>query len=281
MNDREQLHREVLENQVRVRTPKAGGSGTVIASLPQPEGGEYHTYAITCHHVIESAIEVKEAWDSRVGRQRKREYRQLVTTEFFDWSNVPHGHRPLTYSADAEVVAYDSTHDMALLRLRTLKAAPAVAAVPTPGSERALAIGSPVVAVGCALLHDPIMTSGYITHMGDEIDYKLYWMSNAATVFGNSGGAVFAEFAATADRPGSYRFVGIPSRIDIAGWGSPITHLGYFSPITRIYEFLDEQLYHFLIPGHEHTEARCEEERRERKESEDRRLQMERPEQDS
>lgn len=270
------LHKQVLSNQVRVKTAKAGGSGTVIYSQPSPtDPDHYHTYALTCYHVIADAINVKTEWDPRVGRERKREFRQLVGVEFFDWSNIPHGHRPLTYSTDAETVAYDKDHDMALLLLRTVKPAPGIATLLPPGREIELQIGSPVIAVGCALLHDPIVTQGIITHMGDEIDYKLYWMSNASIIFGNSGGAIFTPIVL--DHELKYVFTGIPSRIDIAGWATPITHLGYFSPITRVYEFLNEQLYHFLIQGHRHTEPECEEERRKRKEQEERRLLVEMP----
>ena len=271
MSDIQRLHDEVLHTQVRVRTVKAGGSGTVIYSAPHTDGA-HASFVITCHHVIEDAVNVKEEWDPRVGRQRKREYRQPVEVEFFDYSNVPHGHRPVTYSVPADIVAYDPTHDMALLRLRTVKVAPGVAHLPAADSWKSLTIGSPVVAVGCALGHDPIQTRGEITHMGDEIDYKDYWMSSAAIIYGNSGGAIYA------DLDGLYRFIGIPSRVAIAGWGSAIPHMGYFSPIHRVYEFLGDNLYHFLVPGHAHQVEDCERERKDRGEREERRLMLEAPE---
>jgi len=215
--------------------------------------------------VIDEAISVKEEWDPRVGRQKKKEYRQVVTAEFFDYSNVQHGRRPVNYSTDADIVAYDATHDLALLKLRTIKVAPAVAALPQPREPEQIVIGTAVVAAGSALLHDPILTTGMVTHQGDEIDYKDYWMSNAAIVFGNSGGAMFAELA------GVWKFIGVPSRVAIVGWGSPVTHLGYFSPIHRVYEFFYDHLYHFLIPGSTHSESECEQERADRDEKENRR----------
>ena len=265
------LHSEVLYSQVRVKTAKSGGSGTIVYSQPA-ESGVCNTYALTCHHVVEEAITVKSEWDSKVGRERKREFRQLVTVEFFDWSNVLHGHRPLNYSSDAEIVAYDKDHDMALLKLRTVKRAEHVAKVMAPGEEKSLQIGSSVVAVGSALLHDPVLTLGAITHMGDEIDGKLYWMGNAQIIFGNSGGAVFAT-----GQGGDFEFIGIPSRIAISGWSTPITHMGYFSPVTRVHEFFIEQTYQFLTPGSGKTEADCEAERRKIKEREERKLIMEAP----
>ncbi len=254
MRDLKQLASEVLHSQVRVSTGKAGGSGTVIYSAESLDKKTYDTYVLTCHHVIDDALTVRKEWDSRVGRERKKEYRQLVTTEFFDWDNVPHGSRPLNYSADATIVAYDASHDMALLKLKTIKQAPSVAALMSGDDAKNLQIGSPVVAVGAALLHDPVLTDGIITHMGDEIDFKDYWMSNAQIVFGNSGGAVFAETMA------GYQFIGIPSRVAVT-WGAPITHLRYFSPITRVNEFFVDQLYCFLAKGHEHNSSLCAKER--------------------
>jgi len=262
--DLQQLHAQVLYTQVRVRTDKAGGSGTVVYS--KAAGDEYSTYVITCHHVISEAVTIKKEWDSKIGRERKKEYRQLVKVEFFDFGNAPHGHRPVTHSCDADIVAYDAAHDVALLRLRTIRAAQAVATLMTLGNEKVLRIGSPVVAVGCAMLHDPILTQGIITHMGDEIDYKRYWMSNAQIIFGNSGGAMFAQISK--DEHDEFEFIGIPSRIDIAGWASPITHLGYFSPISRVCEFFEEQVYDFLIPGNGKTESECAKERETQKKKE-------------
>ena len=266
------LHEQVLYSQVRVKTSKAGGSGTVIYSeLAEDKEGIYHSYALTCHHVVDEAISVKNEWDSRVGRERKREFRQLVAVEFFDWSNVLHGNRPLNYSSDAEIVAYDNEHDMAILKLRTVKRAGYIARVMPAGEEKQIKIGSEVVAVGCALLHDPVLTAGIVTHFGDEIDGKLYWMSNANIIFGNSGGAVFARVG------DNYEFIGIPSRIAIAGWSTPVMHMGYFSPISRVHEFFKEQTYQFLSPGSGATEKSCEEERKKIKEREERKLIIEAP----
>jgi len=261
------LHKEVLYSQVRVKTGGVGGSGTIIYSA-KGENGEYNTYILTCHHVIESAIKVKVEWDSKLGRDIKKEYRQLVTVEFFDFENKLHGQVPVTYSTLGEIISYDKSHDMSLLRLRTVKRASYVATLLPSDMIKSIRIGSPTVAVGAALLHDPIITSGIVSHMGDEIDYKIYWMSTAQIIFGNSGGAMFHPIDE------KYYFIGVPSRIDIAGFQDAITHLGYFSPIGRVYEFFDEQLHHFLIPGHDHSEADCLNELKGRKEQEKKRLYM-------
>ena len=243
------LHEQVLYSQVRVKTAAAGGSGTVIYSK---EGGEgYNTYVLTCHHVIESALSVKKEYDPKIGMDRKKEYRQVINVEFFDYKSVPHGRRPVNNSVDADIMAYDKTHDMALLKLRMITNAGKVAKLLPKEDITTVQIGDRTNAVGCALLHDPILTEGMITHMGDEIDYNDYWMSSAQIIFGNSGGAMFLN------RNGDYLFIGIPSRIAISGWSDAITHLGYFSPITRVYKFLETEHFEFIYDP-SFSEAGCE-----------------------
>lgn len=258
----EKLHKEILYTQVRVKTKTAGGSGTVIYSMKNGEA--FSNYILTCHHVIESALKVKKEYDPRIGMDRKKEFREAVTVEFFDYLNVPHGHRPISSSVDADIMAYDKDHDMALIKLRTTKQSPYVAKFLPKNQIENIMVGMECHAVGCALLHDPILTSGEITHMGDEAKYKDYWMSSAQIIFGNSGGAIFL------DGETSY-FIGIPSMVDILGWSTPVTHLGYFSPIHRIYQFLNEQNFQFIY-DHAYTEDQCEKKRNELKEEASKRL---------
>ena len=249
--------------QVRVKTGKAGGSGTVIYSKPGKDG--YSNYVITCWHVIEDAINVRKEYDPKIGMDRKKEYRDVVKVEFFDWESVPHGHRPINYSVDGDIMCYDKDHDMALIKLRTVKKLDYVAKLFPRDRISEIKVGMRCYAVGCALLHDPILTDGIITHMGDEIDFKDYWMSSAQIIFGNSGGAMFLPFE------GDYYFIGIPSRVDVVGWGQPVTHLGYFSPITRVYEFLEEQIFQFIFDD-SYTEEWCEKERKRIREEAEKRL---------
>lgn len=267
MTDLKKLYNEVLYTQVRVKTDNSGGSGTIIYSEPNKED-TFSTYAITCYHVIESAITVKTDWaPPPIARDIKREFRKAISVEFFDYENVKHGHRPVSYSADADIVAYDKSHDMAVLKLRTIKKASHIAKLLPLSRETNVIVGTDVWAVGCALLHDPILTKGEVTHMGDEIDYKDYWMCNASIVFGNSGGAVFTELDE------AYQFIGIPSKVDIVGWGNPVTHLGYFSPIHRVCEFFEEQMYQFLCDS-KYTEESCLTTRIAKRKSEEKKLSL-------
>ena len=74
--------------------------------------------------------------------------------------------------------------------------------------------------------------------MSDEVDSVSYWMSDAQIIYGNSGGAVF--------HGERMDFIGIPSMVAVAGWGTPVTHMGYFSDIERIYKWLKDECFHFL-----------------------------------
>jgi len=259
----EALHKQALHPQVRIRAKDAGGSGTVIYS--KKDGEFFSTYILTCHHVVDGCITVKDDWDSVLKKQRKRESLDPVIVEFFNWDGVPHGRTPLTYGTSGDIVAYSQKHDIALVHLR-LREQPATAKLLPKSRAEEVVVGSNCTIVGCALLHDPILTQGIVTHQGDLIEGMDFWMSSAQVIYGNSGGAAFSEL------DGDYFFIGIPSRVDIAGWASPVTHLGYFSPITRIYKFMKEQMYEFLIPGSGKTEAQCMQELEDRREHEERKL---------
>jgi hypothetical protein len=188
-----------------------------------------------------------------------------VLVELFKWDMVPHGDKPVAAQFNAEIAAYSPDHDIAIVHV-LLGEAPPVAKLPSLSQIHAVSVGSEALAVGCALGHDPILTVGHVSHMGDVIDGKDYWMSTAQIIFGNSGGGVFTPF------DGDYFYIGIPSRVDVIGWGTAVSHCGYFSPISRIYEFLEEQIFDFLIPGSDRTEAQCAKERKDRRDLEERKI---------
>jgi S1-C subfamily serine protease len=260
------LHDDVLHTQVRVRTQTAGGSGTVIYS-EKTSDGFFSTYVITCHHVIEDAMKLETQWDPMLQKDRKREERQPVDVEWFGWDQVPHGRAPLTSGTRAEIVTHSQKHDMALLHLRLVKK-PQVAKMLPKGRYEEVRVGAPVWAVGCALGHDPILTSGVVTQLGDILAGQDYVMSSAQIIFGNSGGGLFL------DKGSEYYFIGIPSAGDVV-FGTPITHLGYSSPIWRIHEFLEEQVFDFLVPGSGRTEAQCAADRDKKRELEEKKLRLE------
>ncbi len=263
----EQKHREILYPVVRVRTEKAGGSGTVLYSKPNAKN-EFETYVMTNHHVVSEAIIIKKMWDSRLGRDIKKDIRSTVSVEYFKYNNF--SHCVGSYGVEADIVAYTEEEDMALLKLRD-KERPAeyVANIMAKEDIEKVRLFDEVYCCGAALGHPPIPTYGVITHMDDEIENYKYWMSSAQIIFGNSGGAVFRL-----SEKGIYEFIGIPSRVQVSIVGfsaNPITHMGYFIPIDRIYGFLDKNYYQFIYDSN-YTPEQCQIEREKAKERELRRL---------
>jgi hypothetical protein len=234
------LLNDILYPCVRVKTKDAGGSGTVLCcrSAETKNQDELATYVLTCHHVIEGAIEVKEDWNPLLGRNAKREFRSTVTVEFFKYRHG--GRTSRTESVDADILAWNKKQDLAVLRLRMEDRPPAVAKWFPKDLTFKISLFDRVLAVGAALGHPPIVTEGIITGMSDEIDDLSYWMSNAQIIFGNSGGAVFH-----ANERG-HEFIGVPSRVAVYGWTVACSHMGYFSDIERIYKWLDEECFQFL-----------------------------------
>ena len=234
---RKKQHEQMLYPTVRVRTESGGGSGTVVFSGKNAKGN-YESYVITNEHVVASAIKVKELWNPRVGRMVKKDVRSTVQVELFRYNNMSHcigGGLALK----ADIVAYSKEQDFALLLLREEELPIDFVATMYPRDKLdKVHIFDSVYAVGAAMGHAPLPTLGELVCMDDEIEDYNYWMSTACIIFGNSGGSVYRV-----NGDGDYEYIGVPSRLPISIVGfsaSPITHMGYFIPIDRIYKLLDE-----------------------------------------
>jgi len=219
--------------------------------------------------VVEDAIEIKKSWDARVGRDIKKDIRSTVSVEFFKYNNYS---RCIgSFGVEADIVAYIVEEDIALLKLRDEeKEAEHVAHLFPFAKIDSIHIFDKIYACGAALGHPPIQTRGEITFMDDEIDNFKYWMSSALIIYGNSGGSVFRY---TRERD-IYEFVGIPSRVTVSFAGfsaNPITHMGYFIPIQRVYKFLDVNCYQFIY-NNDFTIEQCRDKRDKMKEKEIARL---------
>jgi len=240
-----QKHEQMFYPTVRVRTKKAGGSGTVVYS--QEYNGEVYTYVITNHHVVADSVKVEKKWDSVLKRKVDKEILDTVYVEFFRYNN--YSHTVGSFAVEADIVAYsevDGGQDWALLRVRDKEnKADWVANLFKLGEIDNIHIFDKVFAVGASLGHPPVASEGHISYMDDEIDHYKYWMSSAPTIFGNSGGAVYRWNSGNKQ----YEYIGIPSRISIQPMGfsaDAITHMGYFIPIDRIYHLLEDNDYQFI-----------------------------------
>ena len=233
-----QISREMLLPNVRVAALKAGGSGTVIYSEPNTSGG-HSTYVLTNHHVIANNIDIKKSWSPVLKHDVKKEFITSADVHFFKYQ---YQSRAIGVTAiDADIAGYDPEHDLALLKLRDEDRAPAVAKLYPKGEENKLRLGMPVVAIGAGMGEPPVLTVGRLSQFAREIENKEFWLSTAPTIFGNSGGALYLE--------DTEELIGVPARIAVAMLGfsaDAITHLSFAIPITRIYEFLEEQMFRFI-----------------------------------
>jgi len=73
----EAFHEWFLYPVVRISHGYSGGSGTVVYSGENDEGG-FSTYILTNYHVVETAVSIAEEWDSGLQKQVKREKRLSI-----------------------------------------------------------------------------------------------------------------------------------------------------------------------------------------------------------
>lgn len=261
----------------RVQTPKAGGSGTIIYSRKNGNGG-YSTFAVTNHHVVENCIKLEDQWSTLLKASKKIDAFEQVDVHLFKYKWESRAIGGTTVQSD--IVGYDKTEDLALLKLRTDEPAKAVAKLYPRKEESWLRVGMPVITVGAGLGAPPVQTFGFLSQFGQEIDRREFWLNTAPSIFGNSGGAMFLgdvgemfpndELA----EQRQYTLLGVPARIAVALLGfsaDAITHLSYAIPMTRIYNFLEEQRFRFIYDD-EFTEEGEEEERERIREEQERKL---------
>jgi len=232
-------HNKYIYPVVRVSDAYVSGSGTVIYSFHMVgEKGlvSYSTYVLTNYHVIEGAITISEEWDTDLQKNVKKEKRSIVYVEIFKYRDIstPIG----TLKVEADIVLYNKDFDVALLKLRTEEVVPNVADLPNKENVDNLLVMDESIAVGCSLGFPPLPTLGVITRKNFQINSLSYHMSSSQIIYGNSGGAMFN---------GRGELIGIPSMVAVAGWSTPITHMGLFIPIVRIYEWLEAEHYDFIF----------------------------------
>jgi len=234
---------------VRVTVGNVGGSGTVLYSRPgSGDMYKYSTYILTNYHVVAGAISIMEEWDSDLSKNVQVEKRSTVYVEIFKYHNLstPTG----TLKVEADIVIYSERNDLALLKLRYDEKVQYVATVKNPPPK--YYISYPTVAAGCSLLFPPLRTPGEISRVNFLVDSLYYDMSTSQIIYGNSGGAMFLAHTG--------EFIGIPCMVATTqiSWTArvPITHMGLFIPVKRIYEWLAGEHYDFIYDKTK-TEKEC------------------------
>jgi S1-C subfamily serine protease len=217
-----ELTRTMLSPTVQLNGDDTVGSGTVVFSGLNPKSKAKETYVLTSHHVVRNIL----ADTPRAAH------------EGFDVTVYLPGER---LTLKGRMVASEPQIDAALVRLMTDRELPFVANV-LPRSEcEQVKVWDPVCAVGCPLGNDPVPSHGEVSSLHNELNGANYWMINAPTYFGNSGGGIY--------RADTRQLIGVFSKIYTHGKGTPVVvpHMGLCTPIELIYQWLEkEKLTHLL-----------------------------------
>ena len=234
-----EIHDRILYPVVRVRAGNAGGSGVLVYSEPDPQNeGKFINIALTCQHVVDAAIKIRDDFDPVLKQQRKSDYFEEVSIEVFDYD----GSKLISSNAtNAEIIAYDKHHDLAAVKLNNPRPMPYVASIIPKNEIADIQIADPVVTCGCSLLHDPFPNNGTLTYLREMIEQKAYIMANAPSIFGNSGGGLF--------HGDSGHLLGLTSRVTVTqmGFGMDVqTWMNFSTHPDRLYEFFEHQELQFL-----------------------------------
>ena len=240
--DSVKLHEKILYPVVRVRAGNAGGSGVLVYSEPDPKDeGKFINILLTCQHVIDGAIKIRDEWDAILKREVKRDVLDEVVIEVFDYD----GSKVVSAnSTTGQIIAYDKHHDLAAVKLNSnTRPLAHVASVIPKDQIGCLQLFDPVWVSGCSLFHDPFPNPGSITYLREMIDQKAYLMQNASSIFGNSGGGLFQGSGE------DFNLLGLTSRVTVTqlGFGLDVqTWMGFSTHPDRLYEFFEHQELQFL-----------------------------------
>jgi hypothetical protein len=210
----------LLSPTVKISSKTDVGSGTVVYS--GKHGGKYLTYVLTAHHIVEQNWDPKnpvplECMTYRDGRKVRED--------------------------TGVVVAVNAQVDLALIEMQTDTPYESVAKMIAPERAPEVRLYSRVHALGCPLGYSPIPTSGDLTSKNKVLDGHSYWMINAPTIFGNSGGGIYladtGEMIGILSRISAYK-----NLIDVA-----VPHMGIVTAMPDIYEWLAREHYQFIFDG--------------------------------
>jgi len=226
VRDTKAMTMHMLSPAVQLTGEETVGSGTLVACIRRKNGPGFDTYVLTAHHVIRNILADEP--------QLKRDGIECIIY-------TKNG----KISRRADVLATNPAHDIGLLRLRGDEKVENTARLISPKNLAKITVWTPVYAVGCPLGNDPIPTSGFVSSLDNEVAGTKYWMINAPTYYGNSGGAIFHGQL--------QEMIAIFSKIYTHGRSRPIVipHMGLAVPMTLVYPWLRQEGYGFLIPHDE------------------------------
>ncbi len=214
---------ELVGPVVQLAGDSSVGSGVLLESVKDPEGEGYRTYLLTAWHVVRD-----------IQGDLSNQDMPVPVTIYNPDGNLEH--------ETAELLHWDASIDVALLRMRSQRRFSHGARLGSRERIQGARIFEPIYAVGCPLGNDPIPTAGEISSASHLVDGENYWMINAPTYIGNSGGGIFDGE--------TYELLGIFSKIYNYGTIRPtiVPHMGLVTPLDRVYEWMDDMSVASLEP---------------------------------
>jgi len=206
------------------------GSGILLESEKDVEAGDYRTLLLTAWHVVRDIQ----------GDLSKTEMPVPVRVYAEDGS---------VRNERAHLLCFDMDLDAALLELRTPDPMENGAKLAPRERLESVRIFDTVYAVGCPLGNDPIPTYGEIATACHRVEGELYWMINAPTYIGNSGGGIFDSQ--------THELLGVFSKIYTHGTLRPtiVPHMGLVTPMTAVYDWLEDEGRPLVPPREEDVTA--------------------------
>lgn len=221
--DVEGLYEDVIHPSVQVSGRSGVGGGVIIHSRGASKE-DSETYVVTAFHVIQKVVRKEDGLEVR-DPMEVRFYKRDGTYD---------------HAMQGELVVYDEKQDLALVRVAGTGLLPNVAKLASRETIAAVRVFTPVYAVGCPLGHDPLPSAGEISTLHKEVNGARFWMMNAPTIFGNSGGGIFHRE--------TRELLGVSAMIctyDNQG-STPVPHLGIMVSLETVYDWLDQELYQFV-----------------------------------
>jgi len=214
--------RELMGPVVQLSGEESVGSGVVLEPRADPDGG-WNSYVLTAWHVVRDIL----AEDASLA--------EAVPLAIYLEDGA-------IQRESARLLEHDARIDAALLELHTEEPLAHWARLAPRAALARVRVFERIYAVGCPLGNDPLPSPGEISSTNHHIDGQTYWMINAPTFIGNSGGGLFDAR--------SRELLGIFSKIYNYGSARPtiVPHMGLVTPLHTVYDWLEQRGLAALVP---------------------------------
>jgi len=210
--DLETMWNDLMGPVVKIAGDDSVGSGVRLESVETDEG--YRTLVLTAWHVVRDIIDDSDD---------ARSHLPVTIYDRFGIDTIAKG----------RLIDFDATLDVALLELDDHDFHPHGAKLASREKLNSMRVFEPIFAVGCPLGNDPLPSRGELSDTSHFVDGQRYWMINAPTFIGNSGGGVFDGR--------THELIGIFSKIYNYGATQQtiIPHMGLLTPLDVIYDWIE------------------------------------------